>query len=244
MEAFPMKITPVGILCFTLLLAGCETGYRKESGTWVYVHWNEAQGRVSNKVEGADSTTLTQLSDSDYAKDRYHVYREGSPIKNADPASFERISKQYWKDRRSVYYYGKPIPGADPRTFRSLGHGYWSRDNKNVYVATRAVNPKNIATFRVINEDWAKDSQWYYCADGGAYRPIKELDYSSFEILKGFWARDRYRVYWASQVVEGGNPRSFKAISDTGGVDGLWYYSTGSRIRTVQEQREHHGGCY
>ena len=55
-------------------------------------------------------------------------------------------------------------------------------------------------------------------------------------MLKGGWAKDRYRVYFHERVVEGADPATFTALNDQRARDDAYYYLTGFRQRTVQEE--------
>ena len=121
----------------------------------------------------ADDVTFTQLSDAYYAKDRYLTIYQGLVISNADPDTFKFIDG-YWRDKNRVYYpvnYTIPIAGADPRSFRRIRYD-WARDDRNVYAGFTPVDPKDIATFQVLNEYWAKDSRYYCAAELGDYKPL------------------------------------------------------------------------
>lgn len=220
-----------------ILLVGCDAGYQQEGGQWVFVEYNESAGRVVRQLPDVDRNTFEAIN-GQYARDARRVYFRDGIVDGADPASFERVSDLIWKDNQRVYYVDQAIPGADPGSFRKLRYGYWSRDDRNVYVNTTPINPRDIDSFRQISEYWAKDASWYYGQNFGQFRPITELDYASFEILDGGWAKDCCRVYYAGLVVEGADPASFYTINQFRGRDKAWAYLMGTRQRTLQEDLE------
>ena len=219
-----------------LLLTGCASGYQQVDGRWVFVTWNESSGREDIPVPDVDGASFSPFGKSEYARDATRVYYRAVPIEGADATTYKHMRGGYWQDRNRVYFLAKPIPGSDPRTFRFLQHGSWARDAGNVYVGADPVNPKDLATFQLLNANWAKDAAYYYPAKYDRYLPIAELDYPSFQVLKGGWAKDRYRVYFHERVVEGADPATFTALNDQRARDNAYYYLTGFRQRTVQEE--------
>jgi len=225
------------LLLLLLLLAACNAGYQQVNGAWVFVEIDEGRGRTENAILGVDAATFKPFKGSEFAVDRQRVYYRGTPLDGADAASFQHLRASYWADKNRVYYFDDPLPGSDPATFRFLRY-FWTRDAHNVYSGADPVNPKDLATFRVIDANWAQDAQWYYPAYYGHHVPIKELDYATFRIIKGGWAKDCCRVYYFDRVVEGADPATFEALNNVRGRDKAYYYLTGSRQRTVQEELE------
>lgn len=225
------------ILFLTVLLSACDAGYQQEGGRWVFVEYNESAGKVVREIEGADFATFEAIN-REYGRDRARVYHRQYPIEGADPASFKHVGGLFWKDKRTAYYAAKPIPGSDPETFRTLRYSYWSRDKDNVYVGTDPVNPRDIASFRQISEQWARDDVWFYAQNSGKYQPFEELDLATFKILDGAWAKDCCRVFWLGNVVEGADPATFTTINQFRGQDQAWVYLMGTRQRTIEEERE------
>ncbi len=225
------------LLLATAALTACNTGYQQINGQWMYVTLDESQGRRENPIAGADAATFERIERSDFARDRSRVYYQGRVLEGADAATFEHLKGNYWKDRNRVYYFSRPLAGADPGSYRLL-RADWGRDNRNVFVGADAVDPKDIGTFEVVNDNWARDSLWYYPAQYGRYAPIETLDRATFKILDGVWAKDCCRVYYFNRVVEGADPATFEVINDVRGRDKDYYYLTGFRQRTVQEETE------
>jgi hypothetical protein len=226
-----------GIILAALSLAGCGAGYQQENGRWVFIEFNESAGKVVKPIAGVDQHTF-EVINGQYARDTQRVYYRDNPIEGADPVSFEHVSGLFWKDARQVYYVDQVIPGADPRTFRQLKYTYWARDDRNVYVTTNPVNPRDMKSFKQISQYWAKDDLWYYPQNSGKYLPISELDYDTFQILKGGWAKDCCRVYYTGRVVEGADPSSFYTVNEFRGRDKAWAYLMGTRQRTLEEDLE------
>jgi len=231
-----MRKSLLGIVLISLLfLTACDAGYQQENGRWVFIEYNESAGRVVREIDGADHATFEEIKVG-YARDAQHVFYREKVIEGADPATFEKIAGLYWKDKNSVYYVDHPVPGADPNSFRRIGLGVWWRDNSNAYVGDDPVNPKDLATFKPINNSWAKDSLWYYPVKFNNHNPITELDYATFRILKGGWAKDCCRVFYFDTIVEGADLATFEIVNPFRARDKNWYYLMGTRQRTVAEE--------
>jgi hypothetical protein len=225
------RLLPLGM---ALLLAGCSVGYQQIEGEWNYVTLDS--GRVENPIPRADTATFKPFRNSEFARDKNLVYFRGLPLEGADAGTFRPLRSPYWTDANRVYYFDKPVPGADPRTFRFLKKSYWTRDDGNVYYGADPVNPKDLASFELVNASWARDELWYYPAQYDSHNPIETLERGTFEILKGGWARDCCRVFYFDRVVDGADPATFEAISDVRGRDQSYYYLTGFRQRTVAQE--------
>jgi hypothetical protein len=221
-----------------LLLAACGAGYQQESGQWVFVQMGAiGDDPTVHQIEGVDQATFEKIN-SEYGKDAFRVYHRYQPIAGADPATFKHVRGLFWKDKDSVFYVDQPLPGADPASFRVLKYGYWARDDHNVYVGDNPVNPKDLGSFKQINQYWAKDASWYYAQDGGNYLPLETLDLATFEILEGGWAKDCCRVYYVNRIAEGADPATFELINQFRGKDSKMVYLMGWPQRTVEEEKE------
>jgi len=220
-----------------IFLTACDAGYAQENGRWVFVEYNESAGRVTTPLEGVDPATFEEIN-PEYARDANRVYYRTRPIEQADPKTFKHIGGLYYKDKDQVFYVDRPVHGADPKSFRLLKYSYWAGDRNNIYVADTPVNPRDLATFEQISENWARDAQWVYPQNSGKYLPIETLDLASFEILSGGWARDCCRVYWLNQVVAGADPSTFYTLNEVRARDKNWAYLMGSRQRTLPEDLE------
>jgi hypothetical protein len=52
-----------------------------------------------------------------YTADTRHVWEQGRPMPDRDPATFTLLPMGYTKDRNGVYRDDRRMPGLDPRTF-------------------------------------------------------------------------------------------------------------------------------
>tara|TARA_R110000850_G_scaffold104774_6_gene215469 strand:- start:226 stop:741 length:516 start_codon:yes stop_codon:yes gene_type:complete len=141
-----MNIVPKFIMLSTLLIVGCEIGYRTDSNSVNWVHWNEGTGKVvqpldvespsafkklgeyygvsgdqvfykADLVEGADAKTFEVLSES-YSKDKEFVFFQGRIVSDAQASDFRPIATNYGIDDKAVFYRSFRIVGADPLSFK------------------------------------------------------------------------------------------------------------------------------
>ena len=148
-----------------------------------------------------------------YAKDRNHVYYEGSVIAGADPETFEpaelRTTSSYWrytKDKNYVYYTDRIIADADPKTFTTLsrGEGY-AKDKSNVYYTDAKIKDADFATFSIIG-DTQNASMWW-------------ADF--------LYARDKNNIYYTGKIIKGADLDSFKVIEGRYSKDKRGFYVSG-----------------
>ncbi|QIP16938.1 hypothetical protein G8759_32030 [Spirosoma aureum] len=110
-----------------------------------------------------------------------------SIVDTADAESFMIINDEYGKDKNHAFYIGKIIPDADPATFEYLA-GAYSRDKNNGYSRDKRISNDGAHFSFVPNPD---ETPVHISAEGIPY------------------ARDRYRVYKDTFILEGADPATF-----------------------------------
>ena len=150
-----------------LFYTSCATGYYNDGSAVYYKHWNEGSGAQQDRLK-ADPKTFRVLKFDRYAKDKQHVFYNGSLIKEADAASFEAIGSFYARDKNSGYYGGDKVKQSVGAGF-SIIDDYYSTDGKDVFYTTDALGVANPKQFRFVykeenqeTERWATDGQYYY----------------------------------------------------------------------------------
>ena len=188
------------------LLSACGTGYQEKDGAYVFVEWNEAQGKVEHPIDSTNPGTFQVLDSGGYAKDNQNVFYQWQVVEGADPASFEAISALYGKDANQVYYQGKMIPGADPEQFALLNI-QWGRDGTDVYRQDIPIQACDPASFRFLKNGWQRDDQCVY-REG---RKIEGGDVASFKVINDWYAKDKNHVYDSfPRIIEGADPATFR----------------------------------
>lgn len=137
-----------------ILLTSCNSGYEKQDGKWVWISYDEAEGRRVNEIDEHDFETFEILDDKNYAQDKNSVFYVGRKIKNADPKSFEVLNNGYSKDFKNVFLDAQTIILADPNSFEQLKFPY-SKDIDNIFCGTipMEINETEVNEFIVTNVD-------------------------------------------------------------------------------------------
>lgn len=136
-------------------IVACESGYKKESGQWVWVTHDESQGKRITYMDSLDNNSFRVLDNENYGADNNQVYYKGRKIAGADPGKFSVINDDgYGKDSHHVFLECDHVVFADPATFEALTFPY-AKDNKHVYCGTlpMPIESKEIADFKVTNLD-------------------------------------------------------------------------------------------
>lgn len=180
---------------------GPSHGYYYENGILSFF----LNGRAQTTVDNPDLGTFTcyESSDTDwsrFASDKNKVYFEGETIRNAEPATLALLTGNYSKDGDSVFYATTTLDGADPLTFNVHASTRYGMDANSVFFFGKKIIGADTASFVLINND---------------SRPYEYRDF----------AKDKTRVYYQGEVVEGLNPNVFsqggivsgKVVANQGG---------------------------
>ena len=195
----------------------CQSDYHlaasEKPGPWHgYYYENGAlsffiNGQVKATVDNPDIATFTCYG-SDYtqparfASDKNKVYFEGETIRSADPATLALLTGNYTKDGDNVFYATTTLEGADPRTFNVHPSTRYGMDAKAAFFFGKKILGADLGSFVLINND---------------SRPYEYRDF----------AKDKTRVYYQGEVVEGLNPDVFsqggiisgRVVANQGGDD-------------------------
>jgi DKNYY family len=205
-----------GILCVICILSGCSGGYSTNGGTVTFTRCNEGNGCTTAPVEGADAKSFESLQGS-YAKDRLHAYFKGTSVPQADAQSFKALTDYYAKDNSRVYYGNTPIVGADTGSFAVLGDAGYMRDKNDIYSNGNGIKACDLASFRLLKEDWQIDNKCAY--RGGTKLPNAHPE--SFVVINEEYAKDAERIYSATtdKAIEGVDMATFKTNGITSARD-------------------------
>ncbi|GAB3951291.1 hypothetical protein GCM10028805_31120 [Spirosoma harenae] len=198
--------TSVGLLAISLFLKGCgessRKGYRIENGEVVIYRGWPANRSV---VKPADAETFTAIN-TEYGKDKNHVYYIGQIIPNADPATFTYLDGAYAKDKNNGYSQENlistdgphfdivPDPEETPTHITSYGIVY-AHDSHKVYKGTFIVEEADPATFAFVSmfngSYLSRDHRHVYFHD----RPLEGVDGASFQKVSQFHFKDKQRAW-------------------------------------------------
>ena len=121
-----------------------DGGLSKDSAA---VYWTDG-GVLSD-----DPTHFAIVSNSDhymYTKDSRTIHVNGTPIPDADPATFRVLQGAYAQDARRVFYFADPVVDADAASFRPLD-GPYAGDARHAFWMGKVIDGADPATFRVLN---------------------------------------------------------------------------------------------
>jgi hypothetical protein len=107
------------------------------------VYWSDGS------VLSEDPAHFAIISDADhylYTKDGSVVHVNGSPIADADPATFQVLQGAYARGDRRAFYFDQPIAVAELPKFRPL-KGPYAEDLSRVYWMGKAIDGADPAIF-------------------------------------------------------------------------------------------------
>jgi uncharacterized protein YceK len=157
---------------------------------------------------------------------------KGERPERADPATFVFLKGGYSKDKSNVFYGRFIIAGADPKSFVVLSRDGWARDDHEAYRYDTTLGVEDISTFSVVKGEWAKDSRAYYSSflEVQSWGKV-DCDYSTLQILDGFYAKDANRAYYRGKPINDVDVASFRVIDSHHAEDNNFLYAE-SALRT------------
>lgn len=190
------------------------------------------------EIEEADVKTF-QIIDSEYAKDKSHVYFNGVVIPDSDPATFEILETWFSRDKNHVYVSGQ-IFTNDPANFEHVDGNiyidsqyiYWStkpisdepqnlvvigsfgyytylKDSQAAFVNGNPINGADPNTFEVVSEGYSRDAENAFYFDG----MIPDADLDTFAALEQQYALDGAVAYWMGKPIPGSDPDTFTVLN-------------------------------
>ncbi len=182
--------------------------YRKGQEYFSIVHTRVLELSDADPASFVSLDTPQAETDLGYARDRNHVWFQGKRMAVADVASFEVQSYGYARDRTTGYYMREPVPGSDGRTFTHVG-SEWAKDATHVWWSDVDLNAQPAGA--LIN------------------RLAEGADPATFEALDGGYGKDKARVWFQGNLVEGADPGSFVVDHDDAAHDKGGAFAAGKR---------------
>lgn len=156
-----------------------------------------------NEIVNADLSSF-QIIDFRFAKDKFNIYYEHTPIK-VDHDTFY-LADRIPKDKHNVYYLEEDdnydsvatiIENADPETYEELeGNTYWGKDATHYYFKTQQINV-DFNSFTFISYLWAKDKNYIYLLNGSGVEKTA-INQKSFTLINENYIRDETHVAYAA----------------------------------------------
>ena len=148
------------------------------------------------RVEDCDRDTH-RIIDEFHHKDSKNVFFR-TFILSGDPENFEILSRAYTRDSKSVYWRAKKISDDAGKfvAFPSERAAAYAKDSRNAYWGWKVIEEADLASFKGLNHNYAKDKDRVYFAVNTLNTPkvVKDADPETFELVegeKGIDARDK-----------------------------------------------------
>ena len=135
-------------------------------------YWKDKTGVYDgrcNKLDIDQRTVITLKKQTNFLKDKDHIYVDAKIIKEADRASFRVLSSSFAKDKKSIFYKDRVLHGADSRTFKVID-SYYSKDKNNVYYLDKVVKGADVETFRDTLKSRISNDKTYKDKHGEIHR--------------------------------------------------------------------------
>ncbi len=154
------------------------------------------------------SKDLQVLSD-EFAKDSTDAYYKIYSIAGADVATFTALDKNYAKDKNTVYYCDEYREGVN----------YYLTKKSNI-IHVKGAEPASFVSMGNGYSGYGKDSQrGYFQGVGFAVENVATL-----EIIKGYFLKDKKRVYYGQLPIKGSDPASFRILNENYAQDTAQVY--------------------
>lgn len=182
---------------------GMKNGYHIQDGKVMLYTGFPSQKK---EVGQADADSFKAIN-TEYGKDKNHVFLLGMIVPNADPATFVYMANTFAKDRNHGFINGKivsndpahfaivPNPNETPKNVSAEGIVY-ARDSRNVYTYSGdTLAQADPATFRFVpmfnGYSLAVDKHYVYFQ----HRPLENVDGQTFTKLSDLYFKDKASVW-------------------------------------------------
>lgn len=212
-------------------------GYYSKDADGVYWH--------HMKIIDADPNTFDAYNDQ-YAHDSRMVFYQGYSVEGfndlyaivgADVASFQAFEDGYAKDEYFVYFRGEVIPGADAETFVSFGpiDVPYAKDKHVVYRENERIDGFEPSSFRIVDkssrraiylaDDKRVGMEVWFSDDQVGTEEIPDADPATFEVVAGWWSKDKNNVFYKTKALENADTETFTVFGKWEGeyIDQLVY---------------------
>lgn len=158
-------------MCF-VITSLCPTQTLALLDWWGISYWKDKTGVYDNRCDKLDIdqwTVITLKKQTNFLKDKDHVYVDAKIIKEADRATFRVLNSAFAKDNKNIFYKERAIDGADRRTFKVIDFNY-ALDKNNVYYRDKIVKGADVGTFKDTLKSKFSNDKTYKDKHGEFYR--------------------------------------------------------------------------
>ncbi|HEX4191194.1 MAG TPA: DKNYY domain-containing protein [Marmoricola sp.] len=199
-------LVPLALIAVLTACGGAPSSLFHSAGYYVRgktVYYLDAFPGDAFTIKGADAKTF-KILDTTYARDKHAVYLDGSPLAEADPATFELLDQpDYSKDSGHVFLRDRVLT-TDTADFKFLGSGL-TEDGAHVYDSGGSVLSDDPAHFKILSDA----DHYLFVEDASTVRvngnPIKGADPATFGVDRGAYATDAHRAFYFDQTIPGVN---------------------------------------
>jgi hypothetical protein len=176
-----------------------------------------------------------QIYNNEYSHDNRAVYvnghvKDGSTrklyqIQGVDVATFRIFGNGYAADKNNAYFSGEEIDGADPETFwvTDLPFVFYAKDKNFAFYKAERLIDIDASSFRILQGSspvmtYLVDDKkvllqaWFSDSDAHEMRQVLDADPTTFEVIRGAWARDRTNTYYGTHLIEGSDPATLEIL--------------------------------
>ena len=165
-------------------------------------------------VQDAIPASFVSIKDG-YAKDSKRGYFKGVGFNVKDVASLAFFQGEFVKDKYQVYFQQRPVKDADVNTFRVLNM-YYATDTAQIYYfgfhsdLYNGIHkiPCQAASFTMLEYPYSKDNESVFCV----YTKIAGADPNSFSVIGNRFSKDKNHVYMESKVLKDADAATFMIV--------------------------------
>ncbi|MEG3755713.1 DKNYY domain-containing protein [Psychromonas arctica] len=199
-----------------------DNSYAKDS-KHLYYDGKPLVGVTPDPIIKVKSGLNTNSVDSGYLISGGKVLCYGEIIDGANADSFTYLHGLYGMDEHYLYYYKDiKIPlKATPSAVNKANDQYIKHGDQILYHGE--VISENADSFKIINDEYAKDSQHVY-AQGEL---IDGMVPEGFTVISPYYRKDKNQAYYFNTPIPGSDPDTFKVLNDAISKDHQHIYYDG-----------------
>jgi len=180
-----------------------------------------------------------------WSNDGKRVCYMGSPVRGADPKTFEVLLGNYARDAQSVFFHHNRSQKIDRQTFRVLNANF-GVDAAHAYFVVTPIGDADPQTFRVLDSSlvagpfgqflqagYVADASSVWFASGGGIYCLKTADPRTFVSLDNRFGRDSERVYFEHSMLPGVDRATWRPWRGSHSVDKNSVFFTNKKIADV-----------
>lgn len=164
---------------------------------------------------------------NDYAKDKNHLYFQGTRVNNIDPQKVTQNEFGTFHDGKHVISGSYIVMNANLNSYRRYKNMGYATDKRSIYYGDQKIPGSDGATFKFITHEkygkaYVKD-QYHVYKEG---KIIEGADPTSLEVLSGDWLKDKNAIFYGAHQIFEADLATFEVIDAELARDKNYLYST------------------